>query len=103
MNLTPFLKECKILLENKDFQALLQGKKLLKEQPLSFNGELKRLDLLALDEKEALIIDYKTGEFNAKNAEQITLYKQAIKEILNKKNTRAFLIYCQDAIQILEN
>ncbi|EJC0906384.1 RecB-like helicase [Campylobacter upsaliensis] len=96
-------KRVQNLLENKDFQALLQGKKLLKEQPLSFNGELKRLDLLALDEKEAFIIDYKTGEFNAKNAEQITLYKQAIKEILNKQNTRAFLIYCQDAIQILEN
>ncbi|MCR2098310.1 RecB-like helicase [Campylobacter upsaliensis] len=96
-------KRVQNLLENKDFQALLQGKKLLKEQPLSFNGELKRLDLLAFDEKEALIIDYKTGEFNAKNAEQITLYKQAIKEILNKQNTRAFLIYCQDAIQILEN
>ncbi|EAH5200571.1 recombinase RecB, partial [Campylobacter upsaliensis] len=96
-------KRVQNLLENKDFQALLQGKKLLKEQPLSFNGELKRLDLLALDEKEAFIIDYKTGEFNAKNAEQIALYKQAIKEILNKQNTRAFLIYCQDAIQILEN
>lgn len=96
-------KRVQNLLENKDFQALLQGKKILKEQPLSFNGELKRLDLLAFDEKEALIIDYKTGEFNAKNAEQITLYKQAIEEILNKQNTRAFLIYCQDAIQILEN
>ncbi|ELS5288115.1 RecB-like helicase [Campylobacter upsaliensis] len=96
-------KRVQNLLENKDFQALLQGKKLLKEQPLSFNGELKRLDLLALDEKEAFIIDYKTGEFNAKNAEQIALYKQAIKEILNKQNTRAFLIYCQDEIQILEN
>lgn len=95
-------KRVQNLLENKDFQALLQGKKLLKEQPLSFNNELKRLDLLAFDEKEALIIDYKTGEFNAKNAEQITLYKQAIEEILNKQNTRAFLIYCQDAIQILE-
>lgn len=96
-------KRVQNLLKNEEFQALLQGKKLLKEQPLSFNGELKRLDLLAFDEKEALIIDYKTGEFNAKNAEQITLYKQAIKEILNKQNTRAFLIYCQDAIQILEN
>ncbi|MBS4313547.1 RecB-like helicase [Campylobacter vulpis] len=96
-------KRVENLLQNKDFQALLQGKKLLKEQSLSFNGELKRLDLLAFDEKEALIIDYKTGEFNAKNAEQITLYKQAIEEILNKQNTRAFLIYCQNEIQILEN
>ncbi|MCR2102108.1 RecB-like helicase [Campylobacter upsaliensis] len=96
-------KRVQNLLKNEEFQALLQGKKLLKEQPFSFNGELKRLDLLAFDEKEALIIDYKTGEFNAKNAEQITLYKQAIEEILNKQNTRAFLIYCQDAIQILEN
>lgn len=96
-------KRVQNLLKNEEFQALLQGKKLLKEQSLSFNGELKRLDLLAFDEKEALIIDYKTGEFNAKNAEQITFYKQAIEEILNKQNTRAFLIYCQDEIQILEN
>ena len=96
-------KRVQNLLKNEEFQALLQGKKLLKEQPLSFNGELKRLDLLAFDEKEALIIDYKTGEFNAKNGEQITLYKQAIEEILKKQNTRAFLIYCQDEIQILEN
>ena len=96
-------KRIENLLQNEEFKALLKDKTLLKEQSLSFNNELKRLDLLALDENEAVIIDYKTGEFNTKNTEQITLYKQAIKEILNKQNTRAFLVYClENETQILE-
>lgn len=104
-DLSELFKRVQNLLQNTEFQALLRGKKLLKEQTLSFNGELKRLDLLALSDDEAVILDYKTslgGE--DKHKEQIALYKKAIEEILKKQKTRAFLVYClENDIQIVEN
>ncbi|MGH2266952.1 RecB-like helicase [Campylobacter taeniopygiae] len=93
----------KNLLNNKEFQNLLENKKLFKEQTLSFQGEIKRLDLLALDDKEAIIIDYKTSlAMEDKHKEQICEYKLAVDEIL-KKNSRAFVVYClKDKILIKE-
>lgn len=98
-------KRIENLLHNAEFQALIQDKKLLKEQALSFKGEIKQLDLLALSENEALVIDYKTGlTMQEKHKEQVSLYKKAIEEILVKQKTRAFLIYClENGIQILES
>ncbi|TKX31447.1 RecB-like helicase [Campylobacter estrildidarum] len=84
----------KNLLENKEFQTLLQNKQLFKEQTLSFQGEIKRLDLLALDDEEAIIIDYKTSlAMQEKHKEQVCEYKLAVDEIL-KKSSRAFVVYC---------
>ncbi|MFQ6342615.1 RecB-like helicase [Campylobacter sp. VTCC 70190] len=98
-------KRIENLLHNAKFQALIQDKKLLKEQALSFNGEIKQLDLLALSENEAVILDYKTGwAMQEKHQKQVSLYKKAIEEILAKPKTRAFLVYClENEIQILES
>ncbi|MDX2331580.1 RecB-like helicase [Campylobacter hepaticus] len=97
-------KRIKILLNQGEFQALIENKKLLKEQVLSFNGEIKRLDLLAMDEKQALIIDYKTSlTMIDKDKEQVKHYKIAISEILQKDVIKAFIVYClEDEVKILE-
>ncbi|ECL1036895.1 recombinase RecB, partial [Campylobacter jejuni] len=97
-------KRIEILLKNIQFQNLIGDGKLLKEQALSFNGEIKQLDLLALKDEEAFIIDYKTGlAMQDKHKEQVGTYKIAISEILQKDKVRAFIVYClENEIQILE-
>ncbi|MBM0637462.1 RecB-like helicase [Campylobacter sp. VicNov18] len=97
-------KRIQILLNNPQFQALIKDKELLKEQALSFNGEIKHLDLLVLSKNEALVVDYKTGlAMQDKHKEQVRTYKNAIKEILKKDKIKAFIIYClENEIQILE-
>ncbi|AXL44168.1 TPA: RecB-like helicase [Campylobacter jejuni] len=97
-------KRIEILLKNIQFQNLVGDGKLLKEQALSFNGEIKQLDLLALKDEEAFIIDYKTGlAMQDKHKEQVRTYKIAISEILKKDKVHAFIVYClENEIQILE-
>ncbi|MCH5336788.1 MAG: RecB-like helicase [Campylobacter sp.] len=91
------------LLNNENFNGLLQGKRLLKEQSFSFEGQIKRLDLLALDENENFIIDYKTGKSAMdEHKNQIEFYKLGVSEIL-KKRTKAFIVYClKNETQIIE-
>ncbi|TKX29863.1 RecB-like helicase [Campylobacter sp. MIT 12-5580] len=82
------------LIFNEFFQNLIKDKKVLKEQKIYFENELKQLDLLLLDEKEAIIIDYKTGQSHKEeHYEQVRLYKKAIEQI-TKKQTKAFIAYC---------
>ena len=84
----------KNLLSNAELTKLISGKRLYRERNLSFNGELKQLDLLCLGEYEAIVIDYKTGiSDEVGHQKQVKLYKQAVKEILHK-NTRAYIFYC---------
>lgn len=88
-------KRVQNLLRNTKFQELIKDKKLLKEQLLSFEGKIKQLDLLALNDNEALIIDYKTGlAMQEKHKEQVQTYKIAVKKILKKSKIRGFVVYC---------
>ncbi len=91
------------LLNDENFNELLKGKTLLKEQSFSFKNQIKRLDLLALGESENFIIDYKTGELEKEEHKiQVSFYKEAMSGILNKK-ARAFMVYClKEQIKIVE-
>ncbi|MBF7043953.1 recombinase RecB, partial [Campylobacter volucris] len=82
-----------MLLNNENFNTLLANKKLLKEQIIAYNGEQKQLDMLALGDDEAIVIDYKTGLNLNEHKSQILLYKEAIEKILAKSSTKAFLVY----------
>ncbi|MCR6575577.1 RecB-like helicase [Campylobacter insulaenigrae] len=100
---TDLFKRLMMLLENKNFNVLLAGKKLLKEQIITYNGEQKQLDMLAFDDNEAIIIDYKTGINLNEHKKQILLYKEAIEKILTKTSTKAFLVYVlKDKVDIIE-
>ncbi|EFN2927804.1 recombinase RecB, partial [Campylobacter lari] len=92
-----------MLLKDESFNALLVGKKLLKEQIITYKGEQKQLDMLALDDNEAIIIDYKTGLNLNEHKKQVLLYKEAIEKILAKTSTKAFLVYVlKDKVEIVE-
>ncbi|MFG5142734.1 recombinase RecB, partial [Campylobacter lari] len=86
-------KRLTMLLKDESFNALLVGKKLLKEQIITYKGEQKQLDILAFDDNEAIIIDYKTGLNLSEHKKQVLLYKEAIEKILAKTSTKAFLVY----------
>ncbi|EAK9944618.1 RecB-like helicase [Campylobacter lari] len=96
-------KRLTMLLKDESFNALLVGKKLLKEQIITYKGEQKQLDMLAFDDNEAIIIDYKTGLNLNEHKKQVLLYKEAIEKILTKTSTKAFLVYVlKDKVEIVE-
>ncbi len=96
-------KRLTMLLKDESFNALLVGKKLLKEQIITYKGEQKQLDMLAFDDNEAIIIDYKTGLNLNEHKKQVLLYKEAIEKILAKTSTKAFLVYVlKDKVDIVE-
>ncbi|EGK8085017.1 RecB-like helicase [Campylobacter lari] len=96
-------KRLTMLLKDESFNALLVGKKLLKEQIITYEGEQKQLDILAFDDNEAIIIDYKTGLNLNEHKKQVLLYKEAIEKILAKTSTKAFLVYVlKDKVEIAE-
>lgn len=96
-------KRLTMLLKDESFNALLVGKKLLKEQIITYKGEQKQLDMLAFDDNEAIIIDYKTGLNLNEHKKQVLLYKEAIEKILTKTSTKAFLVYIlKDKVAIVE-
>ena len=92
------------LLSDNSFQALLVGASLSKEQSLSFNGELKQIDLLLEYDDNYLVIDYKSSKkFNLKHQNQVGFYKKAIENITGKATSGAIVYLLEDeiAIQIL--
>ncbi|ECW8954289.1 RecB-like helicase [Campylobacter lari] len=96
-------KRLTMLLKDESFNALLVGKKLLKEQIITYKGDQKQLDMLAFDDNEAIIIDYKTGLNLNEHKKQVLLYKEAIEKILAKTSTKAFLVYVlKDKVEIAE-
>ncbi|MBK1971865.1 RecB-like helicase [Campylobacter sp. TTU-622] len=96
-------KRLAMLLENENFNKLLSQKTLLKEQIITYNGEQKQLDMLALNDDEAIIIDYKTGLNLNEHKKQVLLYKEAIEKILAKISTKAFLVYVlKDKVEIIK-
>jgi exodeoxyribonuclease V beta subunit len=81
------------LIENQAFQTLLQGAKVRKEQSLSFEGELKQIDLLLEYENYYLVIDYKSSKkYAMKHQNQVGYYKKAITNITGKR-TEGMIIY----------
>lgn len=98
-----FLRAQRLAKEPK-FRALIADKEYFKEQPLSFEGQIKQLDLLCVSEHEALIIDYKSGEQGfSEHESQVKSYKKAVEAILKKPHTRAVLIYAlKDKIKFIE-
>ncbi len=80
------------LLEHKPFLKLLSGK-ILKEQPISYEGELKILDLVIEHENHFIIIDYKSSQKQqSDHIKQVLGYKNAMQNIVDK-DVIAYLCY----------
>jgi len=92
------------LIGDNDFNALLEGAALSKEQSLSFNGELKQIDLLLKYDDRYMVVDYKSSKkFNLKHQKQVDFYTKAIENITSKPTFGAivYLLEKEISIQIL--
>ncbi len=83
------------LIRNERFQQLLIDARQSKEQSLSFDGELKQIDLLLEYQDRCLVVDYKSSQkYRIKHQNQVARYQQAIREITGKP-TEGMLIYLE--------
>jgi exodeoxyribonuclease V beta subunit len=88
-------KRVERLLTHQPFCALVNGK-VFKEQPISFKGELKQLDLLIEHEDKWIVIDYKSSQTRkSEHVAQVVHYKNAITKIVDKE-VHAYLCYVRD-------
>jgi exodeoxyribonuclease V beta subunit len=81
------------LISNKRFQNLLKGADISKEQSISFNGELKQIDLLLTYGDKNIVIDYKSSKANhIRHIAQVREYQNIIEQI-TQKETKGIIIY----------
>ncbi|QKG30053.1 RecB-like helicase [Campylobacter sp. RM16187] len=92
------------LIKDEKFIELTTNKKIYKEQPLKFNGSLKQIDLMCIDDNEICIIDYKTSDHSIdENISQITNYRDAISKFYPNLKIKAVLFYTlKNKIQYIE-
>ncbi len=89
------------LVAHSEFQALLVGATIRKEQSLSFEGELKQIDLLLEYEDYNLVIDYKSSKkYGLKHQSQVGYYKKAIANITGKRTEGLVVYLLGDGVQI---
>ncbi len=89
------------LLVDECFLTLVDGK-CLKEQPISYKGELKQIDLLVEREEDVVVIDYKSSSSKqAAHVKQVAYYKEAIGKIVEKK-VLAYICYVREDGVVLE-
>jgi len=89
------------LIMNDAFQTLLEGAILSKEQSLSFNGELKQIDLLLEYDESYQVIDYKSSKkYHIKHRNQVNFYKKAIANITSKPTSGAIVYLLEEEIEI---
>jgi exodeoxyribonuclease V beta subunit len=95
-------KRVKALVADKNFQDLLVGAKVRKEQSLSFDGELKQIDLLLEYEDYNLVIDYKSSKkYGLKHQSQVGYYKKAIGNITGKRTEGIVIYLLEEGIELV--
>ncbi len=99
--LQEILNKCNLLLKNHQFNEILQKGSVKCELPFLSNGRQKRLDLLVENEKEAFIVDYKSGQPKSAYEIQMREYMQSIKVIL-KKQVYGYIFYTEDSGKLVE-
>ena len=83
------------LLDNKTFKDIISNGKIMKEQALIFNEQIKIIDLLIKKDNQYIICDYKTTTaLRDEHISQVTHYKKAVSNI-TKTPTTAYLVYLQ--------
>lgn len=90
------------LLNNPQFLEIIKDKRLYQEQDIGFNGVLKRIDLLCVNNDEIEIIDYKSSLKNSdEHKEQVREYLDILSQIYPQKKLKASIVYIlHDEIQI---
>lgn len=85
----------KNLIEDRAFHQILDGAKITKELSLSFEGELKQIDLFLEYEDLCLVVDYKSSKkYALKHNNQVRYYQKAIENITGKR-TEGVIVYLE--------
>ena len=84
-----------LIQKNKNFIEIMAKGSVKCEVPFLSNGKQKRLDLLILGEKEAWIIDYKSGIQREQHKAQVREYVESMVQILHKK-TYGYIFYTNE-------
>jgi exodeoxyribonuclease V beta subunit len=94
-------KRIQMLLAYQPFQDLLKNAKQSKEQALSFEGELKQLDLLLEYENHCVVIEYKSSKkYGIKHKNQLRQYCKAIAKITGKESKGILLYLLSDGVEM---
>ncbi len=94
-------KRANNLLTNQEFYGLIDGTKLLKEQPIVYKEKFYQLDLLAKGENKNIIFDYKSSKnFAKKHTEQVANYVEALKSIAAKECEGYILYMLESGVEI---
>ncbi|MFT7823413.1 MAG: RecB-like helicase [Sulfurimonas sp.] len=81
------------LISDEKFQGLLCGAEITKERSLSYEGELKQVDLLLEYNESCLVVDYKSSKKDhLKHDAQVRHYAEAIEKLMTKP-TKGMIIY----------
>jgi exodeoxyribonuclease V beta subunit len=90
------------VIENEHFKKLSSGE-IYKEQAISFDGEIRYLDLLIKHQDSWVIIDYKSSqEHQQEHLKQVGFYKKALREVTDEK-VEAYLCYAlEDEVKIIK-
>ena len=95
-------KRVQNLIVSTEFQVLLVDAKVRKEQSLSFEGELKQIDLLLEYEDYNMVIDYKSSKkYGLKHQNQVGYYKKAIANITGKRTEGMIIYLLNEEIELL--
>ena len=101
-SMTEIEKRVRALITDEAFQKLLDGAKVRKEQSLSYEGELKQIDLLLEYEAYNLVIDYKSSKkYGLKHQSQVGYYKKAIADITGKRTEGMIIYLLNEGISLL--
>ena len=93
----------KNLIEDEVFLQILDGAKVSKEQSLSFEGEVKQIDLLLEYDDHCLVVDYKSSKkYALKHQNQVGYYKKAIANITGKRTEGMIIYLLNDTIEIVK-
>ena len=95
-------KRILLLVKDDGFSSLTQGK-VYKEKAISYNEELRYIDLLIEKEDEWIVIDYKSAmSYTQSHLKQVNFYKKAIAEITAQK-VRGYIAYLlEDGLKLVE-
>jgi len=104
-----YLSKIEELVEKKDLrQFFYAGQACIfrEKEVVNFYGDARRIDRLIVDERNVLIVDYKsTMVSEEKDQNQMREYLNIIKDIYPKREVRGFLIYLEDGSlkEVVEN
>ncbi|SFV52855.1 Helicase [hydrothermal vent metagenome] len=91
------------LISHQEFRTLLKDANISKELPISFDGELKQIDLFLDYGDTSIVIDYKSStKYESSHKKQVSYYQKAI-ESLTQKRCRGVLIYLLEDEIVIKN